>query len=469
MDVLLVNPSMIEGYQKIKNLSGVTPPIGLAYIASTLEKNGIGVKIIDVNALRLGEDELRNILESADFDIIGTSAFISTQNAALSVLRLAKEVKSCKTVIGGPHPTALPGEMLKRGFVDFVVRGEGEETFLELVDSIRNDRPLGNVMGVSYRKNGKVHSNPDRPLIKNLDEMPFPAYHLLPMDKYRLSTHHAIGHGRRINLRPFFIMFTSRGCPYRCTFCASHLTWKRRVRFRSPENVIEEIDFLVKNYNIRNIDFYDDTFTLDKRRTHRILDMIIERGYGIDFSCLSRVDAIDDAILSKMRRSGFFNIRYGIESGSPRMLRMMRKDIDLEKARRAIRLTQKNGMSANVFFIFGHPGETRETAMQTVDFALDAGPDFALFYNALPLPGTEMAEMVKNCRVEESSKTFTSKQAAFDTRELTREDIIRIRKMAYRRFYLRPLFIAGKLLKIRSLTELKVYAKALASFTGLVR
>jgi len=469
MNVLLINTNMAEGYKKLKNLSGFAPPVGLAYIASFLEKNNIKVKIIDANALSLTDKELKKILHSIDFDIIGTTAFTSTIKRAFNVLKMAKELKACTTVIGGAHATALPIETLDNIFLDIVVKGEGEVTFLEIVKTLRANRSLKGVKGIYYKNNGKIISTPERPLIENLDELPFPAYHLLPMKKYKISNHHAVGHGRKINLHPFFIIFTSRGCPFNCTFCASHLTWKRRVRYRSPENVIKEIDFLVKNYNVKNIDFYDDTFTLDKKRMNRILDLIIQRNYDINFACLSRVDSIDDEILSKLNRAGFYNIRYGIESGSPEILKRMRKGIDLEKARKAIRLTQKHKMSANAFFIFGHPGETKETAMQTINFALKSNPDFALFFNAIPLPGTDMAKMVENQLINKNSITITSQKAAFDTDELTKKEIIAIRGKAYRKFYLRPSFILKKLLKIRSLTELKIYMTAAASFIGLIK
>ncbi len=469
MKTILINPPSRERYGKQKRVSGIVPPLGLAYLASSLIKAGFDVEIIDSYAFDYSVIDIENILKKKDFEIIGITATTLSLDIAIEILRISKIINpNCVTIIGGPHTTALPTETLKSySFIDFIIRGEAEETIVELLDKIEKRESYYDIKGISYKEGDKIRNNPDRELIQDLDSLPFPAYDLLPMDKYFPSPHHGFSFYKKVNNYPFFSIFTSRGCPYRCTFCASAVTWRRKVRVRSTDNVMEEIDLLVDKYKIKNLDIYDDTFLLKKDRTIQILNELIKRNYDLDFSCLSRVDSIDDEIVSKLSKANCYSLRFGIESGSPKILELMKKDINLNQALDAFKLIKKYNIVRNACFIFGHPGETLDTANETIKFVKKLDPDVAFFYILVPFHGTEVMEIVKtkNLLVNTKSEnwTFVAKETNIRTESLSSEDLIKLRKKAYRAFYLRPKYISDKLIKIKSLDTLKFYIDGVRS------
>lgn len=475
MKTILINPPSRERYGKQKKVSGIVPPLGLAYLASSLIKEGFDVEIIDGYAWNYSVSDIENILRKKDFKIIGITATTLSFDIATKILKLSKEINSnCITIMGGPHTTALATETLKNyPFIDIIIRGEGEGTIVDLLNKIEKRKGYSDIKGISYRRERQIKNNSDRELIKDLDSLPFPAFDLLPMDKYLPSPHHGFSFYKKINNHPFFPIFTSRGCPYQCTFCASAVTWRRTVRFRSPENVMEEIDLLVDKYKIKNLDIYDDTFLLKKDRTLQILDEIIKRNYDLDFSCLSRVDDINNEVLSKLSKANCYTLRFGVESGSPKILKLMKKNINLNQALDAFKLTKKYNIIRNACFIFGHPGETKETASETIRFAKKLNPDVAFFYIMVPFPGTEVMEIVKEKNLFVNSKaenwTFVSNETNIRTESLSSEDLIKIKKKAYRAFYLRPKYISSKLIKINSFDTLKFYMNGMFSIFNITR
>ncbi len=282
MNVLLINPSQRQVYGKIG--APDYPPLGLGYIASILENKGHKVKIIDIDADVIS---LKVFLAIAKrYDIVGLTSTSPTFNQAENLCKLVKENTKAITILGGIHATIVPSECLKNDFIDFIVRGEGEKTIVDLLDTLKNNKDIKNVKGISFKKNNKIIHNPSRELIKNLDEIPFPARHLFSQQKYTYPDS---------LLSPVMPIMSSRGCPHNCTFCCTKLIFSRSVRFRSPKNIVDEIEQLIKNYGVKEIHFWDDNFTLNKKRVFQIKDELKKRNIKLKFAFPNglRVDQVD--------------------------------------------------------------------------------------------------------------------------------------------------------------------------------
>jgi len=472
MKLLLINPPYDEVYSEVKSAEGINPPLGLAYIAAYLRDNNIEVEILDAHALRIGLKELQN--RSFNYDVVGVPSMTPTLYTSIEVLRIVKKINpNCKTVMGGPHISAVPVEtMASYPEIDFAVIGEGERTMLELARSIQNEDYSGNVNGIAYRKNDEIKLTPQRALIDNIDEIPFPACDLLPLDKYYQHLHH-VSLGNNIPTYPFMIFFSSRGCPSRCTFCASDVIWRHKVRFRSVDNVLSEIDLLINKYNIKVLDIADDNFLLNKKRLNGILDGLLERDYDIHFNCLSRVNDVGGEILQKLKRAGCYLIRYGVESGNQEMLNCMHKNITIDQIKRAFELTKEAGISSSASFIIGHPGETEQTVKDTIELAKEINPTLAHFFIAIPLPCTELYDIAKEKNLIVNMNLREWKQMpelpAIRTEELTPEDLKEWRRKAYRGFYFRPAYIFERLGSIKSMAQIKFYLKGLMAVKSLTK
>ncbi len=470
MKVLLVNPPYKEVYAKVE-LDEIVPPLGLAYLASYLRENGIEVDIYDANALGTNIDELEETMPN-NFDIIGVPSFTPSISKSVNILQIGKKINpSCITLMGGPHITGLPkGTMESYPIIDIGVLGEGEVTALELINALRAEGNLKEINGIIFREDGELVETPRREFIEDLDTLPFPAYDLLPMERYQLPLHH-VGFGRNIDIKPFFLMFASRGCPFRCTYCASKVMWSKKVRYRSAENILKEIDYLVENYGIVVLDFADDIFTLNKKRLNTILDGLIERDYNLHFNCLSRVNTISKEEVLKLKEAKCYLIRFGVESGSPKILEKMKKDITINQIKNAFRITRDGGVSSSASFIIGHPGETKETARETIDLAKEINPIMAHFFIAIPLVGTELYSMARenNLIVNEDWEFWKQmpETPVVRTEELTPDDLIDIRKTAYREFYIRPSYIINSISRIRNFGQIKLYLNGLRAVLNL--
>lgn len=444
-EILLVNPPYIKKTSGLKKVISIQPPLGLAYLASSLEKNGLDVKILDANAELLTIEETANIIASSNAKYIGITAVTVTIPIVYNLSKAIKEKCSKKIIVGGPHVTFLPERTLKEcNSIDIVVRGEGELTLVELIKS----RNLEKIAGITYRgTDGKILSNTDRLLIENIDEIPFPAMHLLPIDKYRPNIYFNKGYKGRKYAR----IITSRGCPNRCVYCSSTHFWKK-LRLRSPENVVSEIELLVKNYDIRHLDFLDDTMTLSRERVKRICTLMKERGLDINWTCYARVNNITEDMVSMMKESGCFGIAFGIESGNQEILNRIQKNITIEQIRKAIQITKNSGIKTMCDFMIGLPGDTTETINQTINFAIELNPDLAFFSITTPFPGTELFD-------EAMSKGWITEDYSWD--EMTLHGLTKFRNesvdskylaetysRALKKFYLRPQFISNSMKRI---------------------
>jgi radical SAM superfamily enzyme YgiQ (UPF0313 family) len=473
MRVLLINPSYHNVYANVASAEGFSPPLGLLYIAAYLRREGHEVAVIDANAEQIPPVGIERAIPEG-YDVVGTTAFTPSINSSVEVLKAAKnKFPRIVTVIGGAHISVAGKETLEKfPVIDFGVIGEGEETAAELLKHLENGLPVDKISGLVFRKNDTVICNPRRLMIEDLDRIPLPAYDLIPMNNYRIPIHH-VGFGRKVPLGPFSLIFTSRGCPMACSFCASKTIWGKKVRYRSAENVLAEIETLHRRFGVRVFDIADDIFTINKTRLHNILDGIIDRGLDIFFNCLSRVDTITEEDLSKMKRAGCYLIRYGVESGSEDILDRMHKHINTEQVVEAFRQTNLAGISCTASFLIGHPGETEETVMKTVQLARRIDANLYHFFIAVPYPGTELFDIARrdNLLYEDTGWEHWKQYpdiGVMRTEALSREDLIRLRNDAYKKVYLNPKFIWKSIMRIRSWGQAVMYAKGAAAVLKLI-
>lgn len=431
MKVVLINPPApnIESF----SLGFKVPPLGLAYLASTLERHGHYARIIDAPALELSTHQIRGVIEAEQPEIVGVTATTPTIYNAFDIVKAAKDVcPSSFTVLGGPHPSFLPIETLREcHMLDAVCIGEGEETVVELAEAVRGDRKLASVKGIAFRsKEGALVETSPRPFIEDLDSLPFPAWHLLPMNKYRvLGKKSVICH-----------IMSSRGCPFQCIFCSSSLLFSKRYRARSPKNVVDEMEYLISEYNPASIEFSDDEFTLNQKRVEEICDEITRRDLEVPWACSSRVDTVSKGLLNRMKKAGCSLIYYGIESGSQRILDIVNKGIKIEQIDKAIRWTKEAGIKALGSFIIGFPDETREEVKETIEFSRRLELDYAQFSVATPYPGTKLYDIAnrEELLLTRNWSEYTAARPVMATKNLTSGEIQKLLRKAYMKFYLRP-------------------------------
>lgn len=433
------------------------PPLGIAYLAAVLEKEGHKVKIVDGQALNFKDEYIKTEIISFAPDIVGITALTVEILSAFKISEVIKKLNSnIFIIIGGPHATMVPHRTLEEApSIDVVIRGEGECTILELVDFINGTKNLPDIRGITYRYNGRILDNEDRPPIKNIDPIPHPARHLLPMSYYKHSP-------KEHKQFPGTHIITSRGCPYRCSFCFKPI-FGRSFRARSPENVIEEIKQLVDKYGVKDIFFRDDTFTLDRKRTCLICEKLIKEDLNITWSCLSRVDRLDIELLKLMKESGCWRILLGIETGNQDLLDLLKKDITLNQIKNTVRMCKKVGIQTDGFFMLGLPGESEEHAKRTIDFAKSLWLDYAQFYLTTPYPGTELYRIAFDYGILNMNEFEWKKfdQYGYDDPIYipygrTAKELKRTQKKAWIEFYMRPSYIIKNILKIKSFTDLKL-------------
>jgi radical SAM superfamily enzyme YgiQ (UPF0313 family) len=353
------------------------------------------------------------------------------------------------------QPSALPQEVLKNKAVDFVVKGEGELTTLELLRALKEKKDVSKIEGLVLRIGDNIIESPDKPLISDLDKMPFPAYHLLPMDKYTLPA------SRRMTKKKCASIITSRGCPYSCLFCSHNNIFKRQLRFRSPENIIAEIRQLVDDYGIGELLIWDDSFLLDKKRASEICRLMIENRFGLTWSCSSRVDHISDELVKTLYQAGCRLMLFGAESGSQQILDSIGKKTTLAQIENAVSICKKNKMLSFCSFILGTPEETEETARQTIEFSKKLNPDFAIFCIFAPLPGSIFFErLVKEKKLDVDKidwdryiNLLSNAPPIICASSLEAKRLIQLQKKGFREFYFRPEYILKRLKKINTLEQ----------------
>ncbi len=456
--ILLINPplSSEELFKRgAKDTASIIPPLGLAYLAAVLENKGHRVKIIDGIATDIS---IRGIVDIAkDFDFVGVTVLSTFFKRCVELVKEIKRATNLPIIAGGAHATAMPLSLLEQG-VDYVVMGEGEDTINELISVLvdKTSSGIDQVKGIAFLRDGKMVITERRSLIKNLDSLPMPARHLLPMDKYKTSE-------ARTNRNPSHSMVVSRGCKGNCTFCFKG-AFGTEFRYLSPERIVEEMFELRDVYKAKEIAFWDDSFTTDRNSVISVCNLLLEKKLGIPWSAEARIDTVDEEMLRIMKRAGCEFIGYGIESGSDRVLRSVNKRIDTKMITKTIRKTQAIGISIRGYFILGLIGETEEEMRQTIQFATFLNIDIATFTLLVPSPGSaDYLRAQKDGGIFDPD-FFRKKivpefnlldEPVYCPKGLSPKRLLQIHKDAYRAFYYRPSFILRELLKIRSLQDVK--------------
>jgi anaerobic magnesium-protoporphyrin IX monomethyl ester cyclase len=407
--------------------------LGLGYLGAVLEKNQYEVDVIDCQVLQLSYEDFRSELGKRKPDIVGLTSTTLTYNPALKLAKIAKEVlPNCLIFIGGPHVTFWDENALEEcPALDVIVRREGEYTLLELVQKVEASESFDDVLGITYRKNGKTVRNPDRPYIEDLDSLPFPARHLWPMEHLR-------------KYEDILYLAASRGCVFWCEFCATVRMHGRKFRMRSPKNIVDELEFLHKTYGVTNFTFCDDAFTVEPTITEELCRQILERKLKIRWNCGTRVDMLTKELLTTMRDAGCVSVWSGVESGSQEVLDAMHKGITIEQTIRVFGWIRELGLKPAPNVILGFPGETKESAWKTIKFVEKISPDEVGFYNiATPFPGTPLYDSVKEkgwLKVTNFDK-YDTVTPIYETPWLSMKELKKIREQAFHHFYLRPTYI----------------------------
>ena len=434
--IALVNSPILKGVFSHPLLI----PLGLAYLAAVLEREGQEVKIIDCPACKISHEQLRNELSSFEPNLIGLTSTTPTYPSAIQSAHVAKETcPQAKIIFGGPHATFMDREILsEEEAVNIVVRGEGEQTLLELSQESPDSEAIKNIKGLTFRKNGQIIRTPDRPLIQNLDEIPRPEYKFFPMERYKI-------YGKQ-----FLPIITSRGCPYQCAFCVTSRIFGRKFRARSPKNVVDELEWLRDTHGADGVSFYDDAFTLDRNRLVAICNEIIERKIGLPWGCQTRVDHVSKDILALMKKANCSEVSFGVESGCQRILDAVGKKTSVEQNEKAIKWAKEEGLFVAVSAIIAYPGETKETVKQTIDLLRRLEPDDAYLCVATPYPGTELRSIVESSgwKISNDWNLYDTVNPVVENPNLPAKELIKIRKEFYNSFY-SPSYVLRQFIKGR--------------------
>lgn len=428
------------------------PSLGIGYIAGVLEKNGYPVTLIDKTISKDGIAALVDEIIGTKPDVIGFYSVSETFRIVMQILKMVKaKLPSAVTMIGGPHVYGLPEQAMSYEFIDYAFCGEAEESFLKLLNCNFDSKQLQDIPGLVYRDNGNIKIN-TMALVGKLDSLPMPARHLYPsLYKYRPS----ILAYKRL---PATGIITSRGCAHKCVFCHSG-KGRFKLRFHSPEYVLDEIKRLKKDFGINELIIFDDTFLIHQERALAICEGIIREEIDITWSCNARVNNLNKNLLKTIKRAGCWLLQIGVESGNQDILNTIKKGITLEQVEEACKLAYREGLLVKTYFILGHPKETPKTIEDTVRFMMRLPAHYASINFMTPLPGTELWDAAEQYGSIDKEKleaiNYLSDKPAFIPFGLTERALTSKFKEAYLRFYLNPKTIFRNIRAIRSLEDFK--------------
>ncbi|MDC1476136.1 B12-binding domain-containing radical SAM protein [Pelagibacteraceae bacterium] len=482
VDVLLIHPpsTIAERYGKddMGEFGGDLIPLGIASLAGYLREKGFGVGILDCPALRIDSEKVYEVIKNKNPSIIGFSTTTYSLARAVEIGKIIrKKLPNKLTIVGGSHANVAGIETAnKYDIFDIIAYGlDGEHIMNNIAENysqknfnreafLSDFKMLEQIKGIIYKKNNVVMRNTPSEIINDLDELPLPARDLFPMERYIPVPHH-------YKKLPLTNMVVIRGCPYFCTFCDQAGTKTRR---RSPQKVIDEIKHCVDKYGIKEISFWDDTLSYHKKWMKEFLDLLMKAELDIVWSCFAAVNTVDEEILNLMGKAGCWNIFYGYETGVEILAKNMlthRKNRDFDKMKKVAKWTKNAGIEVIGSFVIGLPGETPELARQTIQNAIELDPDYVQFAIACPYPGTQLAKEIKQGKwgkfVSDELEEYTTESVTWlpsgysSVKEL--EDM---QRYAFRKFYLRPSYIFKRILKLRSLEDLKRHVKGAV---GLVK
>ncbi len=443
--LLIVPPGTVEeNYGRLSGAAGELPMLGLAYIAAALRDQGHEVKVIDYEVERLPMSRVEPDIRAFAPDVVGMTAYITSMRRCAAVAKIVKRVDPAITVIiGGPQVSVFPEEAFNAPDFDMIVLSEGEYIIRNVMNALGDEAALRQVKGIWFRAaDGTIVRNPREELIVNLDIVPPPALDLFPMTKYYPPVY--------VRGKKVAHLLTSRGCPFKCTFCETKLTFGRSFRYNSTARVIAEMGALIEQ-GYDAFQFYDDIFTINKDRVEELCQAIIDLGWRIKWMCFTRTNCLSDSMLDLMKRSGCYLIAFGGESGNDELLYLIKKGLTVEKNREGIATTRRHGILTYSTFMLGLPTETPAMTEKTIRFALDSGLDYGLFPIFEPYPGTEIWNDIEKYGTFDDSGRYRNNLLSDHARVWvptgrSRDDLERCSADAMKRFYLRPRQIALGLL-----------------------
>lgn len=450
------NPSVIEHNR------GYNPPLGVLSLATSVKAQGREnhrVSVLDCQPQQLSYEQLESYFSRNTFDLVGITAMTFTLIDVMLTAEVIKRAQpQCKIILGGPHVHIYPEETIKLKNVDFLIQGEGETAVLEFLDALEGRRPFSEVSGLVYRENGEIRNNGIAPKIEDLDQIPFPDRRFLPVEHYGSL----LARGNHITT-----MFTSRGCPYKCTFCDRPMSpIISGFRWRSAKNVVDEIEDCVR-LGISEILIYDDTFSVRKDRVYEMCDEILARGLKIIWDVRAHVNTLDEKLLKAMKKAGCDRIHYGVESGNDRMLKLIKKNTTVRRVKETFRQTRQAGIEALAYFIIGQQTETLSDIRDTMELAKELKPDYSHFTIFCPYPATEIYETGLATGVIKQDiwrKFAEGPKPGFELpvweENFTRQELYELIVKCYKSFYSRPSYVMNRMLRIRSFGEFKRKAKA---------
>ena len=450
MKIAIINPPAYkdEKYiregrceQRASSFQYLMVPISLPSIAALLRSRGFEVLLADCMAENLDSTTTIGKIEKFKPKLViinfSTATFPADKNFTLE---LKKALPQAHLAGIGVHVSTLPEETLIETALDSISRGEPEMTALDLANRLKGKDRLRYVQGLSYRGNPTFVNNPAREFINNLDLLPFPARDLLKNERYKMPIYN----------RPYTLVITARGCPNNCSFCTANIYYGSKIRMRSPENVLDEVEEILKIQKIRDITFWADTFTYERKNVLEICNGIKKRGLKFRWMANARIDRVDPEMLKAMHQTGCQILSYGVESGSQKILNHIGKNITLKQIRQTFAWTRASGIESAAHIIFGLPGETEETIKKTIKFVQEINPDYVQFYSAIPFPGTRFYDEAKKKGwiTTQNWEDYELGKNIISTPKLPVERLAYWRRRAYLQFYLRPSYIWGRLKKI---------------------
>ena len=449
IDVVLINPGdQKQVFQNLgSDLAGIEPPFWIVVLAAFLRKNGYTVSVIDSNAENISPQETAKRIFDLDpllacVIVYGSQPSASTQNmtAAGRICTAIKEICDCKIALGGLHPSALPKRTIEEESVDFVIEGEGPITILELLNALKKrNADFSKVPGLWYYVQG-LKNNPRPKIIQDVNLfLPPGAWDLLPMELYRAHNWHCFDNIE--NRSPYAAIYTSLGCPYNCVFCCINAPFgKPGIRYRSPDLVIDEIQFLVQNYGIKNLKIVDELFVLNENHYMTIVDKIIQLGMALNIWCYARVDTVKPENLGKMKKAGINWLALGIETANPKVRNGAKKCMKTKDIKDVVRRIQDEGIRVIGNYIFGLPDDSFVTMEETLQMAIDLNCEFANFYSAMAYPGSRLYDIAIRNRWELPKEWHGFSQHSYDTlplptKYLSAKDVLKFRDDSFHRYF----------------------------------
>lgn len=477
MDILFIFPpiSIKERYgRNIGKIGGLQPPLGIASLASYVKSRGFSAGLIDAVAQNYAIADILSYIKNNNPAVVGISSLTATFNRAIYCAEMIKkEFPSILVIIGGHHATILTEEVMRNNLAfDICVMGEGELTLCELLEEykktdynynkfINDSDTLDRIKGIAFRKNNSIILTERRGLIDNISELPFPDRSYFNLSEYQPLPN-------QYKRLPLLHMVVSRGCPYNCSYCSANAVFGRRLRLRSPEKVIEEIEFLIEEYGAKDISFWDDAFTVDKKWILELCGLIINRKFNVTWTCYGRADTVDKEMLRAMKLSGCWNIFFGFESGVQEILNTIDKNIALDQIRQVNRWCKEVGIEVRASFMIALPEETPERAMKTIDFAIKLDTDYVQFCITTPFPGTKLFKDAKRYgKLDLDFDKYNVWQPVFvPFGYRNKKEVLDTERLAVRRFYFRPKYIMKKISKIRNISDFIRYINGFRAVIG---